>query len=40
MKTMIKYAIDVSENAKNGNIVNKAWGVHELTDNTQDVCNI
>ena len=37
VKTMIKCALDVSENLKNSNIVDKTRGVHELTNHTYDM---
>ena len=31
---MIKCAIDISENSKNSNIVDRTRGIHELTNHT------
>ena len=37
VKTMIKCALDISENPKNSSIVDKKRGVHELTNHTHDM---
>ena len=34
METMIKCAIDMSKNPKNGSIVDRTRGVHEVTNHT------
>ena len=31
MESMIKYALDISKNPKNGSIVDRTRGVHEVT---------
>ena len=34
MESMIKYALDISKNPKNGSIVERTRGIHELTNYT------
>ena len=40
VKTMIKCALDVSENLKNSSIMDRTKGVHELTNHTHGMWNI
>ena len=34
VETMIKCALDISENSKNGSIVDRTRGIYELTNHT------
>ena len=37
MESMIKCSLDISKNPKNGSIVDRTRGIHELIDHTHDM---
>ena len=37
VESMIKCALDMSENPKNDSIMDRTRGIHELTDHTHDM---
>ena len=37
VETMIKCALDIPKNLKNGSIVDRTRGIHELTNHTHDM---